>query len=322
MSSLSNNATLEQYVNSCKGLWHTFQTGSIRRTREGMIRAVNQALKTSGVPEVGFFEDATSAENGTFEFTQWRIKFGGALASTSLTSDLFISTVDTVYHEARHCEQWYRIAQALSKGDLRVSMYLPQVKGNAQGISNFMQIPLTIATQATNNSNYQPVELRNIQLWFTSIYAGQSGIRGARLAHDRFDPYDPNYGQNYQNYRKLYEELDAWHLGGLAGESIKQGLKLIFPNLRDWKLLTGREWHFRSGKFITSADSLINVDHAIAAYETKPDQNNKDALKKAFDAWSKANPKERIKRDKEKYITKLENWLSWGSIPIGGYKVM
>jgi hypothetical protein len=53
--------------------------------------------------------------NGLFEFSTWKVKFLRAdwqvpqrldLASKKKVSAL----ADTIYHEYRHCEQWFRIA--------------------------------------------------------------------------------------------------------------------------------------------------------------------------------------------------------------------
>ncbi len=51
---------------------------SFKSLKQGLVRAVNSALRQSGVLEVTHADDASSAANAYFDFQGWRIVFGGA----------------------------------------------------------------------------------------------------------------------------------------------------------------------------------------------------------------------------------------------------
>lgn len=312
MPTLSDRVIFDAYIRACSSAWEAFKDSGVPKMRKKLITAVNAALGSSGVPMIGSSEDLTSTDNGTFEFNEWKIVFGGASATSGQSSKIFADTVDTVYHESRHCEQWFRIAQALAAGNIRLPLVMATGvtrpgAGDAASIATFMFIPRRIADLAVANTNLGGVELRLVQGWFDSIYGSGGTPRGRRL----------NDIQNrYQDYRALAEERDAWQLGTRAGEEVKETYSLAYPNLYDWKLYTKRSFHFRSGKFFGGDDTLTALDAAILAYEQDRSSTKRTALKKVFDDWERKNPKEAAKRDvippgeTVGCITQLRNWLN------------
>lgn len=309
---LSNINVKNTYATACQALWATYGgRSSINAVRRAMIGAVNVALSGSGVPVVAMQNDPQDENSGTFQFNVWAIRFGGGLAGTVKSSTLFIDTVNTVYHEARHCEQWFRIAQALAAGAIRPPSMIGAVAfpaaGDAAGIANFMGIEQRIADQAVANPLLPPsVPLRQVQRWYDSIYGVMGNPRGERLAH---------INARYEDYRNLAEEQDAWRLGDSVGDQVREALRIKFPTLYDWKLATSRKWHFRSGRF--KGGHLVGVDQAIENLQNDRSAKNFQLLNDAFTAWYDANKKERTKRDValedgEGIITKLQRVLQGG----------
>ncbi len=311
MATLSNTGTMEQYVTRCGRAWDAFQNSGIRKMRKRLIEAVNWALTSSGVPAVEMGEDPTSADDGLFQFNDWSIVFGGASATTGESSNIFTNSVNTVYHEARHCEQWFRIAQGLASGKIRLPLVLKRgtvrpAKDDADSIADFMGIELRIANEAVNNQNC-PLDERLVQGWFDSIYGANRYPRNVRLG---------DIDNREQDYLNLAEERDAWRWGDAAEAKAQVDYHLSYPNLYDWRVYTGRKWHFRSGKFFGGEDTLKAVDAAILAYENNPDQTHRDALKATFNSWYAANPKERAKRNvipprkRKGCVTELYDWCN------------
>ncbi len=146
-----------------------------------------------------------------------------------------------------------------------------------------------------------------MQNWFRSVYGQSRTRRGQVLTH---------INARYEDYRNLPEEIDAWNLGDGAGSEVeaKLGNGIKYPNVQDWKTLTGRKWHFRSG--IVANDGLRRVDAAIGVYQNARNPTNRAALRQTFMAWYQANPKESLKRnvcdvgDPHGCVEKLRTWLA------------
>jgi hypothetical protein len=306
--SLSDEGIRGAYATSCCKLWKNFGTANLEDVKKGLIVAANTALVTSGVPKLEYGLELGGGNMGAFYFTTWKLMFGGALVVTDRTSDIFIEMVDTVYHESRHCEQWFRIAQALAAGTIKrplmMTVAIP-AKGDSASIATFMAIELRIAQKAVENAKLQ-VALSLVQEWFRSIYGSGSKPRENRLADN----------DRYEDYRKLPEEQDAWPQGEKAGEAVRVALDLKYPNLYDWKLLTRLDWHIRCGL-------LVDVDKALETYQSSRNDGNRTKLKDAFDKWYKDKPDDAKARNKAECVTKLRDWLAKSKgEQMGGFKLV
>jgi hypothetical protein len=82
-------------------------------------KEVNQALKTIDVPPVEIVQQDTGGF-GSFQSKTWQIGFsyqqtvGDAATIEELTQENILESVKTMYHEARHAEQLFRIARMLA----------------------------------------------------------------------------------------------------------------------------------------------------------------------------------------------------------------
>jgi len=106
---------------------------------------------------------------------------------------------DTVYHEARHAEQWYRMAQ----------MRAGQGRTAAQ-IATEMGIPARIAAVAAG----APLARGSMDAliadgWYQSVYGSGSAHRERVLGPTG----------TYDEYMNLPEESDAWRVGGAVTEA-------------------------------------------------------------------------------------------------------
>jgi hypothetical protein len=315
MPTLKDPGIRQQYTQACSAIYPNFGNLSERAIRQAMVNAVNLALSASGVPQLGFHEDLSSTAYAEFDFQEWRITFGNALSGGPKTSQLFKSYVNTVYHESRHCEQWYRMAQGVARGNDHISNFdlfnrWKTQDRSAATIHQRMFIKMAVATQAVTNPDYAPVTKFEVQNWFRSVYGMSRTRRGQVLTHIQL---------RFNDYRSLPEEIDAWSMGDSAEHGVELDLEnagtvIRYPNVQDWKTLTGRKWHFRSG--IVVSDGLRQVDAALLTYQNGRNPPNLAALKQAFQAWYDANPKERTKRnvpdagDTVGCVEKLRQWLA------------
>ncbi len=216
--------------------WASLSTAEARRDR--LIELVNERLVAAGVPAVTAAFDANVNNAGSFSFSTWRMEIGRSrLAADTISEEDARDTADTVYHEARHTEQWFRMAQ------LRAGQGL-----SAAAITTELFIPARIATAARAAPLARgSMEAVIAQGWWDSVYGSGSAHREAVLAEiDRaatarrlaadlhaanptaatqaaLDRADARFQRAFAAYQNLPEENDAWATGPLAAAGISGG---------------------------------------------------------------------------------------------------
>lgn len=216
--------------------WATL--GSVEARRNKLVELVNERLSAAGVPEVSPAFDANANNLGSFNFPTWAMRLGRkALDKPSLTETEARDLAATVYHEARHTEQWFRMAQ------------LRAVQGlSAAGIATELGIPAKIAQRAKN----APLEKGSMQAliaqgWWDSVYGAGGAHRDAVLteldragtalakAQERFDknPTPANQAtldaanarrdKAVHGHEDLPEENDSWATEPAASAGITGG---------------------------------------------------------------------------------------------------
>ncbi len=174
--------------------------------RAALDKAVNKQLAKSGVPHVGINPKALGGSTwGQLDFQSWNLDINQNLLNKATLTDADMSNLgNTVYHEARHGEQWYGMAQSQagsfgSGGALASNMGIPQSVGNS-AFAN----PAAAGsyTSGFGNTMYQ------------SVYGPDGGYRNGVLTSLGNTPPPPN---GYQQYRALPEERDAWRTGDTMG---------------------------------------------------------------------------------------------------------
>lgn len=74
--------------------------------------AANAELTAAQVPATTIQVRALPTNDGEFGFTGWTLDLNETLFQRpTIVPPLVAGVADTVYHEARHCEQWYRMAR-------------------------------------------------------------------------------------------------------------------------------------------------------------------------------------------------------------------
>lgn len=150
--------------------WTTLGTAAKRG--EALVKEVNDRLKAVGVPPVAqVVKNIESA--GQFDFVTWTMELGREdFAPNTITDADAAEVVDTVYHEARHAEQFFRMAQTLAGR-----------KNIASAIAARMSIPIAIAKAAVANPIAKgSMEAVEADGWFDSIYGAGSEHREKVLA--------------------------------------------------------------------------------------------------------------------------------------------
>lgn len=219
-----------------------------------LVNSAETQLNKFSVPIPGFGWDQTLRPAlAIFNYQLWLVELLPGKWKLNVKSgeeDKFKKGVaklaDTIYHEHRHCEQWFRIARWLASGGWKV----PNIMG-------LMRIPEgTVKIAVTQTAVLSPEEQREASDWYQSVYAhaaapksfgegtgaGNLNARDIILGPGQLKPLKPTAGQplkpelveisqmrqnaQYQQYRNLPEEEDAHAVGTAVQKGIYQKMGL------------------------------------------------------------------------------------------------
>jgi hypothetical protein len=147
-----------------------------------LIRLVNTHLERAKVPHVAPNPQDT-LNLGAFNFPDWTMIVGRQAMAVE-QPDLAQSKdlVDTIYHEARHAEQWFRIAQlrCLRRRRRNAKATDDQI---AAAVARELGIPKNIADEAVKPAPFAlgSMDALIAQGWFDSVYGGGSARRAQIL---------------------------------------------------------------------------------------------------------------------------------------------
>jgi len=183
-SGLASDEAIEAYTGAGKTIFDAWQTLNSINRAVCIGKLVNNQLKSIGVHPCSTNGSMDLGSiNGKFNFPIWCIDINKNLLEVpNISKDQFASLINTMYHEARHCEQWFRSARWLAG----------MGRSNA-AIAHEMQIPLDVADSACQNQllpvsdfdelvalsirpiPYIALEKRRMELaeakeWYNSVY--------------------------------------------------------------------------------------------------------------------------------------------------------
>jgi hypothetical protein len=229
-SGLADEERLDSYVEGAKEVeskWAEYPDADARI--KALTDLVNQRLVSSGVPACKVVIKNLPGLLGQFDFETWSLEIGRpAFAKDTVSSEEAADAADTVYHEARHAEQWFRMAQ-----------YLAGQGKTAAQIATKMGIPpeqaaAAVAAPLTKGS----MEYLIADGWFQSVYGTDAAKRNRVLteledagkalevaqAAQAANPSPANQKKlaqaqarrqaAFEAYQQLPEENDAWRTGG------------------------------------------------------------------------------------------------------------
>lgn len=200
-SGLAEEEEVETFAEAARGVIEgDWASQTVEERADALIERVNERLDEAGVPQVTRVIQDLGGDAGRFAFSLWAIRLDrGTLESETLTDAQAADLADTVYHEARHAEQWYRIAQMLA-GQGRT----------AEQIATEMGIPNEQAAEAVD-APLAPGSMEALIAdgWYQSIYGRGSAHRERVLGPEG----------TFEEYQDLPEESDAWRVGGAVTEA-------------------------------------------------------------------------------------------------------
>ena len=199
------------------------QAKGIRDYAEHLAQRANAALKIMGCPEMKPVFDSASPFRAAFDFGNWHLIINttlwsdkaGASKLSDLTIDEAAAGAGTVYHEARHAEQHFRIARMdAGQSKHRVAADI------AAEIRQVRSYPVAVADAAAGNllagTAANTALLDEAREWETMTHGRHARYRSivnrwlleARAAQQPFETMHPMYPD--VTARKLAGFLDAW----------------------------------------------------------------------------------------------------------------
>lgn len=144
----------------------------------------NEELERTGTPPVTINPNEPKGQ-GFFDFKTWAIDLNPSVLCAGVTTvgdvtDEQIATIgETIYHEARHAEQWFRMARLLA-GRMRSDDSGWDRAIATLNIRDQMKIPPGIAYDAAQNPLYEgegSTMFDEAAAWYKSVYGPDSDYR-------------------------------------------------------------------------------------------------------------------------------------------------
>ena len=226
---LATKGSIKTYVKKAKEVqagWAKLKTAAERA--KALMEAVNAELAAANVPPCKFVVKDLGNDAGQLDFATWTLDLGQDAFSKADPTDAEAADIaDTVFHEARHAQQWHMIARMLA-GEGK----------SAKAIAAEMGIPADVAADAAGKPLAKgSMEALEAKGWYDGIYGGQAAARNATLNEldaagtaarrartaykknptktnlARLEAAKTRYHAAYERYLALPEEADANRVG-------------------------------------------------------------------------------------------------------------
>lgn len=241
MTGIGATVAVDRFVVAAKDVQKSWSSLKPEERADRLGKAANAELTAAGVYEVKPALEDVGSFAGEFRFPTWILALGKApFSAASVTDAEAADMAGTVYHEARHAEQWHRMARLLAgrgkkAAEIKTALGIP-----AKVADDAHKKPLKDATTA---------EGKEATAWYESVYGTKRAARQklfkeirpkyrkllddaeaayTKLLADKtatteqkdaaakkykaaYDTYQKEY---YEKYRALAEEADSWAVEG------------------------------------------------------------------------------------------------------------
>jgi uncharacterized Zn-binding protein involved in type VI secretion len=233
-----------EFAKGMKGLQKQWPKMTPAERQAALGTLANKELAKSGVPTVGINPNQAlsgTATSGQLDFPTWNLDVNPDLMKSATLSDAQTQELgDTVFHESRHAEQWYLIArnQAATKTPAQIThdTAIPAtVTAAAKKAPMTKADPMAACAQTMEDSVYgknsahrdkvltdmpkKDAALQAAQAKNKAVQANAASTAAQKkAAQDAENAAFKAYQANYDQYRALPEEADAWRAGGAVGK--------------------------------------------------------------------------------------------------------
>jgi uncharacterized Zn-binding protein involved in type VI secretion len=201
MAKASSRAAFARAMRALLKDWSKLdEAGRVDALERAMASVLPRSMPALKVKAVKMSDPDTSGE---MNFLAWQIDLNEKLLQGKMDARRMAELVNTMYHEGRHGEQWFHVAQSLAAAGVPAS-----------AIESRTGIPTPVAKAAANAPAARGTSEGEVGASVhMSVYGSRSAHREAVLNDLRKPkPRADSYGQ----YRALPEEEDAWRQGDAA----------------------------------------------------------------------------------------------------------
>ncbi len=164
-----------EYLGDVKAVETGWGGGDPNERAAAIISSVNKNLTRTGAPPVTFTLVERDADSyGQFCDSTWNIELNSKFFTPSIAkTDDMAQIADTVFHEARHAEQFYRVARLLAglgfqKQGIQHKMTMDGKPVNAHMITIALQHPMHVHPDGLSTEVLETLH------WYQSLYGGKS----------------------------------------------------------------------------------------------------------------------------------------------------
>lgn len=167
-----------EYLGAAKELENEWGEKDKNQRAQKIIGAVNDALGQIGVPPITYtLKQKDEDSYGQFSEKEWNMELNELMfEKETIDQDTMAQIADTVFHEARHGEQFFRIARMLTAFGLNKQEILQKMVMNGEHVNeNIVQIAL--AKPIALPKDGLTTELLEAMHWYESLYGKKSKLR-------------------------------------------------------------------------------------------------------------------------------------------------
>jgi hypothetical protein len=182
----SDQRIVDQFAKDLQKIQANWQNMTASERLSALKLAINSTLNAAGLPTCDVRSKPMSGNvYGDFSPEDWILNVDSDLLNQpKLSNKDVIELGKTLYHEARHSEQFYRIAQMLASQPPDGQKRTPQQIANELNFGSAIKVAQR-ATQSVQNTPLSPAQLQAAKAWYQSIYG--TGRNHRSQVYDQLD---------------------------------------------------------------------------------------------------------------------------------------
>jgi hypothetical protein len=347
--SLQFDQPIIHFGNECCDLWRTWLASTAAQRLEKLKQAIRSCVQFLPALTINSYLDANPGDFGFHQPGNWSVNLNSLHSQANyILFDNFIEWATTPYHESRHAEQTFRIAQGVLSGEIELpgkgfSEQMQVLAGRSprdirqalethkplelnratrvQTLQAWLKVPMPVVDFAdTQRSQFGTYCHSQVPAWYQhrADPLKNAVIDWMKMSYDTQMRVIDRRAQNARSargfgrmYQTLAEEKDAYGCEGYLQDRICRELHKTRPD-DGYHAAPGlhKFWVTKTARagHWRSGD-LKGVDQALEVYEKQPTKSHLTQLGTVFAAWYTRNFKDRTARNVDNCIEDLKKYI-------------